>query len=250
MRVVYFTETFLPKLDGVVMVLCLLLDHLKKRGIPSLLVTSDRGVRRYADTIVHGVRGFPVVFYPELHTAWPGGRTLEIMRQFRPTIVHLIHPTVIGMPAIWFARKLGVPLLASFHADVMRMARHYRLGALKGFIRAYTRWTYNQADYTLATSRRMMRYLQDQGIRNVGLWRRGVDPGRFGSGERSQECRARLTDGHPERVILLFVGRAAAEKRVELLREVVAQVAGTHLAVVGDGPHLPALRRYFARART
>lgn len=246
MRVVYFTETFLPKIDGIVTVLCLLLDYLQKQGIPSMLVTAERGVTRYADTIVHGVPGMPVPFYPELHITLPGRGTLAAMRAFKPTLVHLIHPSVTGMPGIRFARKLGVPLLASFHTDVVRMARFYRMGIMAPFIAAYTRWTYNQCDYTLATSRRMQRYLHDLHIHNVGLWRRGVDPEFFGSGVRSEVMRAQLTDGHPERVILLFVGRAAPEKRIEMLREVITGVPNTHLAVVGDGPHLPALRAYFA----
>lgn len=248
MRIVYFTETFLPKIDGIVTVLCLLLDYLQKQGIPSMLVTAERGIKKYADTIVHGVPGVPVPFYPELHITLPGRGTLRAMRAFKPTLVHLIHPSVTGMPGIRFARKLGVPLLASFHTDVVRMARFYRLGLVAPFIKSYTRWTYNQCDYTLATSRRMQRYLEDMGIRNVGLWRRGVDPEFFGSGVRSDETRARLTDGHPERVILLFVGRTATEKRIELLRDVVMQVPNTHLAVVGDGPHLPHLREHFAGA--
>ena len=33
MRVVIFTETFLPKLDGIVSVVCLLLDHLVEHGV-------------------------------------------------------------------------------------------------------------------------------------------------------------------------------------------------------------------------
>jgi glycosyltransferase involved in cell wall biosynthesis len=136
--------------------------------------------------------------------------------------------------------------MASFHTDVMQMARFYKFGFVEWFIRRHTRWTYNRADYTLATSRRMIRSLQAIGVRNVGLWRRGVDPEFFGAGVRSRETRERLTDGHPDRTILLFVGRAAPEKRIELLREIVTQVPGTHVAVVGDGPHLPKLREYFA----
>jgi hypothetical protein len=40
MRIALFTETFLPKIDGIVNTLCYLLDHLAKRGHTSLLVVS------------------------------------------------------------------------------------------------------------------------------------------------------------------------------------------------------------------
>lgn len=38
MRVMLFTETFLPKRDGIVTVICLLLDHLTKRGIHTAIL--------------------------------------------------------------------------------------------------------------------------------------------------------------------------------------------------------------------
>ncbi|MBN1286045.1 MAG: glycosyltransferase family 1 protein [Anaerolineae bacterium] len=249
MRVVYFTETFLPKIDGIVSIMCLLLDHLQTRGVPAMVVTAERGVREYDGAQVHGVPGLPAPFYPELHLTLPGPGTYRAMRAFAPTIVHLIHPSVTGMPGIYYARRLGVPLIASFHTNVMQMARYYHFGLIERLLTAYTRWTYNRADFTLATSRRMARELQSIGIRNVGLWRRGVDPAFFGSGVRTPAMRARLTDGHPDRVICLFVGRAAPEKRIELLREVVTNIPNTHVTVVGEGPHLAALREHFAGTR-
>jgi len=35
----FFTETLLPKIDGIVTVTCLLLDHLEQRGIETVIVT-------------------------------------------------------------------------------------------------------------------------------------------------------------------------------------------------------------------
>ncbi len=250
MRVIFFTETFLPKIDGIVSIMCLLLEHLQKRGVPAMVVTADRGISEYAGARVHGVRGIPVPFYPELHITLPGPGTLRAMRSFEPTIVHLVHPTVTGIPGIRYAHKLGVPLLASFHTDLMQMAHFYKLGLIEHMLTAYSRWVFNRADYTLTTSRRMVHRLRGLGFRHVGLWRRGVDPARFGAGRPSQEMRNRLTDGHPDRAILLFVGRAAPEKRIELLREVTARVPGTHLAIVGEGPHLDKLRAYFTGTPT
>ena len=55
MRVALFTENFLPKVDGIVTVLCLLLDHLATRGIQTVIVTSDRGIEHYHATRVIGV---------------------------------------------------------------------------------------------------------------------------------------------------------------------------------------------------
>ncbi|MEO0563532.1 MAG: glycosyltransferase, partial [Chloroflexota bacterium] len=109
------------------------------------------------------------------------------------------------------------------------------------------RAVYNRADRVLATSERMVDDLTAHGVQNVGLWRRGVDVERFNPGYASNEMRARLTDGHPERTILLSVGRLAPEKQVGQLRDVLDQMRDddVHLAIVGDGPERSALEDFF-----
>src|SRR5690606_11147408 len=57
MRVALFTETFLPKIDGIVTVICLLLDHLEMRGIDAVVVAPKMGVDHYRNTPVIGVPG-------------------------------------------------------------------------------------------------------------------------------------------------------------------------------------------------
>jgi len=43
MRVAIISETFLPKVDGIVKVTCLLLDHLSKRGVNALVIAPRYG---------------------------------------------------------------------------------------------------------------------------------------------------------------------------------------------------------------
>jgi glycosyltransferase involved in cell wall biosynthesis len=57
--------------------------------------------------------------------------------------------------------------------------------------------------------------------------------------------RRHLTNNQPDKTLLLFVGRVAAEKRIEDLRSLLAQVPNTHLAIVGDGPYRQKLETLF-----
>jgi glycosyltransferase involved in cell wall biosynthesis len=57
--------------------------------------------------------------------------------------------------------------------------------------------------------------------------------------------RQRLTDGHPDNVLLLYVGRLAPEKRLHLLKPLLERVSGTRLALIGDGPHRGYLEELF-----
>ncbi len=88
------------------------------------------------------------------------------------------------------------------------------------------------------------------GIRNVRVWRRGVDLQQFNPVHRTQAMRERMTDGHPDREIAVYVGRIALEKGLHRLRGMFADNPHLHLALVGDGPAREELEAYFAGTPT
>ena len=49
--------------------------------------------------------------------------------------------------------------------------------------------------------------------KRMDIWQRAVDTERFNPAFRSDEWRSRITDGHPERVVLTYVGRLGAGAR-------------------------------------
>ena len=93
-----------------------------------------------------------------------------------------------------------------------------------------------------------MSYLLEEGVKRVRLWPQGVDARRFHPGKASMEWRERLSGGHPEDRLLLYVGRLAPEKGIERLKTILREVPGTRLAVVGDGPARGNLEREFSDA--
>ncbi len=241
MRVAIFTETFLPKLDGVVTITCLTLDHFRRAGIEALVISPGQHIADYNGYRVISLPGVPMPGYPEAKLGLPGPRTYQALKAFAPDVVHVINPWFAGIMGMQFARSLHKPLVLSFHTHLMRIVRFYGLGVIERPVWALHRFVYNRADLRLATSRAVIEDLEAHGFRKIHLWRRGVDSSLFSPHFRSEAMRARLTDGHPERVILLFVGRVAAEKQIDQLRPLLELLPGTHLAIVGDGPDRPRL---------
>jgi glycosyltransferase involved in cell wall biosynthesis len=133
----------------------------------------------------------------------------------------------------------------SFHTHLMAMARFYKLGFLQRPLWAAHRFFYKKADYRVATSKRIQQELVDHGFGHTGLWRRGVDPEVFSPNYHHNGMRARLTDGNPDKTLLLFVGRVAAEKQIQQIAPILDAIPNTHLAIVGDGPFRPNLERTF-----
>lgn len=249
MRVAVFTETFLPKMDGIVRVVCLLVDHLQSRGIEVLIVApklGDGSVREYHGMRVVTVSGVTFPLYPELKIAPPGYFTFREVEAFKPDIAHFIHPIVIGVPGMMMGKYLGIPLLTSFHLDLARMAAHFNLGFMTPVTDYLTKLVFNQADYSLAPSKQIQREMLNLGIKNVGLWGRGVDAERFNPRFKDAAMRDKLSQGHPDAPLMLYVGRLSHEKQVDKLRAILDEIPGTRLAIVGDGPARADLEQHFA----
>lgn len=250
MRVAFFTETFLPKVDGIVTVTCLFLDHLEQRGIQTAIVAPKMGVESYRATPVIGVPGVTMPLYPELKVGPPTLSTYSQVKAFQPDVIHCIHPALIGGAGLLMAKYLGVPTVASFHLDVARLVHHFNIGFIEPIAEFLTKTIFSQADYTLAPSRQIQRDLLALGLEDVGLWRRGVDAEKFNPRYRNADMRARLSDGHPEDVVLLYVGRLSTEKQIDQLKPVLQAVPNARLALVGDGPAREDLQKHFAGTNT
>lgn len=247
MRVAIFTETFLPKTDGIVRVVCLLLDHLQKRGVEAMVIAPRLGdVTDYNGTPVVTVPGVTLPIYPELKVGPPTPFTYREVVQFKPDIAHFIHPVMIGIPGMMMAKQMGIPTLTSFHLDFARLVEHYNLGFIRGLTDTMTRLVFNWADFSLAPSKAIQREMLALGIKDVGLWGRGVDAEKFNPRFYSDAMRYRLSEGNPEDALLLYVGRLSNEKQVEHLRAILERVPNTRLAIVGDGPAREQLEAHFA----
>ncbi|MCS6781854.1 MAG: glycosyltransferase family 1 protein [Gloeomargarita sp. SKYBB_i_bin120] len=250
MRIALFTETFLPKIDGIVTRLRHTIRWLGRMGDDVLVFAPAGAPAEYCGAEVVGVAGTPLPLYPELKLAWPHWGIAQKLRAFRPDVVHVVNPAVLGVGGLLFSKWYQLPLVASYHTHLPRYLQHYGLGAFEGLLWTLLRAGHNQARLNLCTSTAMMEELRRNGIERLALWQRGVDTELFHPGQYCQTMRARLTQGHPDAPLLLYVGRLSAEKEIERLRPLLTAFPTAHLALVGDGPHRDALAQYFAGTNT
>ncbi len=250
MRVAIFAETFLPKWDGVAHTTCRLLEHLQRRDVASLMFAPEGAPPSYAATPIVGQPCFSVPFYPELRLAQPRAGIGQELSDFRPDLVHLINPALMGMAGLKRARELGVPVVASYHTDIPGYLEKYNLTLFRDVVWGVFRWIHNQADLNLCPSPWIQRQLAEQGFERVEIWGRGVDCALFNPQRRCPTWRARLTGGQPDRPLLIYAGRLALEKRVDVLRPVLDSIPGLSLAILGDGPERARLEHLFAGTAT
>jgi phosphatidylinositol alpha 1,6-mannosyltransferase len=163
------------------------------------------------------------------------------LERFRPDVVHLASPFVLGAWGSTAARDLGLPIVAVYQTDVPGYTASYHLGPTR---QAAWRWiarVHGRAALTLAPSTPTADELRKHGVRDVHRWGRGVDSTLYHPRHRDETLRRELLG---DRELLVgYVGRLAHEKCVELLSDVV-KLKNVRVVVVGDGP----ARRRVSRA--
>ena len=250
MRIALFTETFLPKVDGIVTRLRHTVEHLQRRGDRVLVISPDGGLTEYKGAKIYGVSGVPLPLYPELTLAFPGPNVGKVLAEFKPDLIHVVNPAVLGLGGIYYAKTMDLPLVASYHTHLPQYLQHYGLGALEGVLWELLKAAHNQAKLNLCTSTAMVEELKSHGIERVDLWQRGVDTEMFQPHLTSAQMRSRLSQEHPESPLLIYVGRVSAEKQIDEIKPVLEAIPEARLAIVGDGPARQDMFAHFAGTAT
>lgn len=159
---------------------------------------------------------------------------------FKPDLVHLSAPDLLGSAALRLGRSLKVPVIASLHTLFDTYLDYYRLGSLRPLMRRQLWKFYGACDYVMAPTEAIGDELRAQNLSaRVRTWARGVDPDLFHPGRRSEAWRA--SQGFaPDRPVIVFLGRIVMEKGlasfVESIRLMKAAGQAPQVLVIGDGP--------------
>lgn len=218
------------------------LRHLSAQGHETLVIAPRAG-EITAD--LHGaraelLRSVPLPSYPDVRVVFARAAKLTaILREFQPDAVHLASPFVLGWQGLAAADALRVPAVAVYQTDVVAYAEKYGMPQATALVGRHVGRLHRRATLTLAPSTASMHQLERLGVDRLRMWGRGVDAERFAPERRSDAWRARVAPG---RTIIGYMGRLALEKQVDDL-VALADVPGSTLVIVGDGPARPHLER-------
>lgn len=245
MKIAIVTETFLPKIDGIVTMVTKTVEVLRQLGDEVLIFAPSGGPGELFGAEVVSVPSVPFPFYPELRMAAPRASMRRRIEAFRPDIFHLFEPSLLGIGGIYYGKVLHIPIVISYHTNLPAYLHYYKLGFFERPTWRLMRERHLRADLNLCTSTVMMEELHNHGIDRLALWERAVDAQMFHPSKCSAEMRDVLSAGEPQRPLLLYVGRLSAEKDVGSLRALLEELPEVRLAIVGDGPGRRELERHF-----
>ena len=251
MKIAFFTETFLPKVDGIVTRLTKTIDNLVQNGDEVVVFCPEGCPTEYKGAKIIGVAAMPLPLYPELKLGLPGPAVSDALENFKPDLIHVVNPAVLGLGGIWLAKSNNIPLIASYHTHLPKYLEHYGMGMLEPLLWELLKAAHNQALLNLCTSTAMVEELESKGIKRTALWQRGVDTESFRPEFRNQKMRRKLLGKYPDKnSLLIYVGRLSAEKQIERIKPVLEEIPDACLALVGDGPYRNQLEKIFENTQT
>lgn len=250
MRVAIVAESFLPNINGVTNSVLRVLEHLRENGHEALVIAP--GARDWQEEAEfycgYRIERVPTIMVPlidSLPVGVPHGRVATVLAKFKPDVVHLASPFVLGAAGAFAAKALGYPTVAVYQTDVAGFANNYKLAGLSTAAWHWTRIVHNSCARTLAPSTPTIEDLKMHRINDIYRWGRGVDAERFTPMKRSEKLRKQWS---PEgKTTVGFVGRLAAEKSVHRLAALNHR-DDIQLVIIGDGPERAELEQLMPKA--
>lgn len=145
MRVANFTDTYLPRRDGVITSIRTLVEALGEQGHQSMTVVPRHPDQRDDPGLLR-LRAVPLGvaelrLSPWLFRGAAAAGTLAEIAVFGPDVVHVHTPGPVGLLGVLAARRLGLPLVQTYHTDLHAYAQAYRfpVPAIRVGLRLYAR---------------------------------------------------------------------------------------------------------------
>ncbi len=162
------------------------------------------------------------------------------IRRFAPHLVHLSTPDILGLRAQTFAKRLGVPVVASLHTRFETYLEYYWLAFARPLVEAHLARFYRRCDHVLAPTPALVDEMKAlRGDERASLWNRGVDRALFDPARRDAGWR-KANGWAEDDVAVLFFGRLVAEKGIEryvaAVRRLQRANAKVRPLIVGAGP--------------
>lgn len=261
MKIVFFSDAYRPRVNGVVSSMDEFAKNLQKRGHEVLIVCpsypelDELGLEEPIPTL--RIPSLPAVVSSEDRVAqlWYEPEVFRQLDAFSPDVVHVQTEFSIGTMGRRYCKKRGYPVISTCHTHwemYISNYLHFLPPRFNQYIaRTLMRKVYNNDTLVIVPSRQIEAVLRRYGVEREMVWiPNGIDNSFFyPQPDGANKLRYDLAEKYPalaDGPILLFAGRLGHEKNVLLLLEAFIQVhkeiPNANLVFVGNGPVLGELK--------
>jgi 1,2-diacylglycerol 3-alpha-glucosyltransferase len=256
LRVLFVSDVYFPRVNGVSTSIRTFRQDLAAHGVETHLVAPHYGAAAAAEE--PGVVRVPSAGVPrdpeDRRMRWGAlTRALDALVPSAFDLVHIHTPFIAHYAGVRFARRAGIPALATYHTFFEEYLHHYLPvlphGLARYLARSFTRSQCAQVRALIAPSEPMRTVLLEYGVTTpIHVLPTGLPADRFRAGDaRAFRARAGIP---PEARLVTYIGRVAHEKNIgfliEMFAEVRRRVPQAMLVIAGEGPARAGLQQQVA----
>ncbi|MGB6605863.1 MAG: glycosyltransferase [Steroidobacteraceae bacterium] len=247
MRVLYVSDVYFPRVNGVSTSIRTFRQDLADCGVETLLVAPRYPAEAPGDA-AEAVLRVPAAGVPgdpeDRRMGWHAlTRLLDRLPRGAFDLVHIQTPFIAHYAGVRTARRTAVPAVATYHTFFEEYLHHYvpalprRIGRF--LARGFTRSQCAAVQALIAPSEPMRAVLLAYGVSTpIHVLPTGLPADRFRAGDGARfRAAAGLAPGRP---LVTYIGRVAYEKNigflVQMFREVLKSVPNALLVIAGEGP--------------
>jgi len=253
LRVLFISDVYFPRVNGVSTSIRTFRQDLAAHGVETHLVAPRYEAAPAAEE--PGVLRVPSAGVPrdpeDRRMRWGAlTRALDALAPSAFDLVHIHTPFIAHYAGVRFARRAGIPCVATYHTFFEEYLHHYlpvlprRVG--RWLARSFTRSQCDDVRGLIAPSEPMRAVLLDYGVTTpIHVLPTGLPGDRFRAGDaRAFRARAGLRE---DARLVTYIGRVAHEKNigflVQMFAEVRRRVPQAVLVIAGEGPARAALQQ-------
>lgn len=256
MKILMLSDVYFPRVNGVSTSIRTFRRALIAQGHEVCLIAP-----RYSedDTVEDDLLRIParrVIVDPEDRMMRVGAvlALTETLRARRFDLIHVQTPFVAHWLGVRLGRRLGLPVVESYHTFFEEYLFHYLPWLPREWSRAaarrFSRTQCNELDALVVPSQAMLDVLRGYGVAAAAqVIPTGLEPGALRPGDGAAFRRRHGIAA--DRPLLVHIGRVAHEKNIDFLLHMLAvlrqQLSEVLLVIAGEGPAREHLRRLSSR---
>ncbi len=258
MKIVIFSDTFPPDINGVATSCLSLFTCLKENGEEVLFITSNSSKAyksTYSSSLIRlkGVR-FKLL-YNYVISGFVHKKAMKIIEEFSPDVCHIQTDGPLGQMGFKAAKKLDVAAVYTYHTCLEDYTYYFSHGwffdkTSKKVVRKYTKHIAGNSDEIIVPSDKVLSYMETLGLKEkISVIPTGFDFSPFyeENKEETEKIKESLGIGKNDYVLLYF-GRLAKEKSIDELIYAFKDYVSINgsdsvkFVIAGGGPDLKRLK--------
>ncbi|MCG5500247.1 glycosyltransferase [Ectothiorhodospira lacustris] len=252
MKILMISDVFFPRINGVSTSIATFRRQLRREGHDVTLIAPAYPTGHEGESHILRIPSRYVILDPEDRMMKPR-RILAQADELAGEGFDLIHvhtPFVAHYAGLQLGRRLGIPVVESYHTYFEEYLFHYLSFLprtwMRSVARRLSRRQCNQVDAVVVPSRAMAEVLAGYGVRTpMSIIPTGIHQEAFVGGD-GMAFRQRMGIDQ-DTPLLVHVGRIAFEKNIDALLHMMVTVRraipGAMLVIAGDGPAMGHVRR-------